>query len=72
MLQKLGTVVSLVGAFMNLNFFFYQGGSIFLNPSDPFDEGISLDLLMVLIQIVIAAFYMDPLQVIRKKLSLGH
>lgn len=60
-LLKLGPIVSLVGAFMTLNFFFYQGGSIFINPSDPFDEGISLDLLMVLIQVAVAAFYLGSL-----------
>lgn len=62
----LGVAVGLVSAFMTLNFFFYQGGSIFLNPSDPFDEGISVDLILFILQLGISLFYYLMLTSVRK------
>jgi thiosulfate dehydrogenase [quinone] large subunit len=47
----LGVSAGIVGALMNLNFLFYQGGSLVLNSNNPFDEGIPLDMFMFLIQI---------------------
>ncbi|WP_304458774.1 hypothetical protein [Alicyclobacillus sendaiensis] len=40
-----------VASFMVLNFFFFQGGSYFINPSDPYDEGIPVDFVLFWIQI---------------------
>ncbi|WP_067934540.1 hypothetical protein [Alicyclobacillus kakegawensis] len=54
---KLGVFTGIVSAFMNLNFFFYQGGSFFVNTSDPFDEGIPIDLIMVFIQVAVAVYF---------------
>ncbi|MDQ0190269.1 hypothetical protein [Alicyclobacillus cycloheptanicus] len=54
---QLGIWVPLVSAFMALNFFLWQGGSVFINPGDPFDEGITIDLMLVLIQVWIAIFF---------------
>ncbi|WP_206832369.1 hypothetical protein [Alicyclobacillus fructus] len=39
-----------VASFMVLNFFFFQGGSYFINPSDPYDEGIPVDFVLFWIQ----------------------
>ncbi|MCL6488824.1 MAG: hypothetical protein K6T76_07810 [Alicyclobacillus mali] len=50
--QKAIAVVTLaVASFMVMNFFFFQGGSYFLNPSDPYDEGIPVDFVLFWIQI---------------------
>ena len=40
-----------IASFMVLNFFFFQGGSYFVNPSDPYDEGIPVDFVFFWIQI---------------------
>lgn len=53
---QLGIWTSIVSAFMAMNFFLWQGGSVFLNPDDPFDEGITIDFMLVLIQLWIAVF----------------
>lgn len=56
-ISTLGISTGLISAFMTLNFFLFQGGSIFLNPSEPFDEGISIDLILFLLQLGISVFY---------------
>ncbi|WP_067621555.1 hypothetical protein [Alicyclobacillus acidiphilus] len=56
-LALVGIWTSIISAFMALNFFLWQGGSLFLNPSDPFDEGITIDLMLVLIQLWMAIFF---------------
>lgn len=55
--STLGIVTGLIGAFMTLNFFFYQGGSVFVNTSDPFDEGIPVDLILALFQLGISLYF---------------
>lgn len=54
---NLGICTSIISAFMVLNFFFFQGGSMFLNPGDPFDEGIPIDFILFLIQLWMAVFF---------------
>ncbi|WP_367306879.1 hypothetical protein [Alicyclobacillus acidocaldarius] len=50
--QRAITAVTLaVASFMVLNFFFFQGGSYFIDPSDPYDEGIPVDFVLFWIQI---------------------
>ncbi|GMA57763.1 thiosulfate dehydrogenase [quinone] large subunit [Alicyclobacillus sacchari] len=49
-----GVVACGVASFMVANFFLLQGGAYFFHPSDPFDEGIPVDLLMLLLQLVLA------------------
>lgn len=66
---KLGIAAGIVSAFMNLNFFFYQGGFYFINPSDPFDEGIPVDLLMLLIECTVAIAF---ILIIRSRKKIAH
>jgi thiosulfate dehydrogenase (quinone) large subunit len=47
---QLGIFSCAVAIFMNLNFLFYESGSIFLSIGDPFDEGVSIDFVMTLIE----------------------
>ncbi|MFB5189856.1 hypothetical protein [Alicyclobacillus fastidiosus] len=68
MIVQLGIWTSIVSAFMALNFFFWQGGSVFLNPGDPFDEGITIDFMLVLIQLWIAVFFFS----IRRRYCAAH
>ena len=53
----IGIWTSIISAFMVLNFFFYQGGAMFLNTGDPFDEGIPIDFILFLMQLFIAIFF---------------
>lgn len=57
LILNLGVWTSAISAFMVLNFFFYQGGSMFLNPGDPFDEGIPIDFILFLVQLWFAIFF---------------
>jgi thiosulfate dehydrogenase [quinone] large subunit len=54
---NLGIWASLISAFMVLNFFFFQGGAMFLNPGDPFDEGIPIDFILFLMQLGMVIFF---------------
>lgn len=56
-IAKLGFWTGLFSAFMVLNFFFFQGGAMFINPGDPFDEGIPIDFILFLMQLWIAIFF---------------
>lgn len=55
----LGAITALAGVFMNLNFFFFEGGAFFLQTSEPFDEGVSIDFLLVLFQLGLAVYYLS-------------
>lgn len=68
-ITKLGIITALVSAFMTLNFYFYQGGSFFISTSDPFDEGIPIDLIMVLIQVVVAFYFWSANKPMKKQLA---
>lgn len=56
-LPRLGMLVTLAAVFLNANFFFFQNGSYFINPGDPFDEGLPVDFCMVFVQLGLFAFY---------------
>lgn len=47
---QLGILSCAIAIFMNLNFLLYEGGAVFLNVGDPFDEGVSLNFIMPLIE----------------------
>ncbi|SIT12216.1 MULTISPECIES: hypothetical protein [Alicyclobacillus] len=49
--RVLGAAVLAVASFMVMNFFFFQGGSYFIDSSDPFDEGIPVDFVLFWIQV---------------------
>lgn len=51
-----GAVAALVGAFMTFNFHLWMGAApvIGVNPANPFDEGVDLDLLLTLALLVYA------------------
>jgi len=55
-LTQLTIVAALVGAFMTFNFHLYMGKSpiALVNPSDPFDEGVDVDLTLTLALLAVA------------------
>lgn len=55
-LTMLSLFAALMGAFMAFNFHLYMGQSpiTLVNPSDPFDEGVDLDLLLTLTLMALA------------------
>lgn len=57
-----GTIAAALGTLMSLSFFFFQGGAFFLNPGDPFDEGIPIDLIFVLLHASIAIYFFKRLK----------
>lgn len=56
-LTLLAVIASLVGAFMTFNFHLYMGRSpiALVNPANPFDEGVDLDLTLTLALLALAA-----------------
>lgn len=65
-MMRLGILTGFASAFMSINFFLYQSGSVFLNPTDPFDEGISIDFILFLMGVGISLYYYLALYSIRK------
>lgn len=57
LMTRIGMAVSLLAAVFNFNFFFYQNGHAFLNPGDPFDEGLPIDFVMALLQVALFFYY---------------
>jgi len=57
-----GAIAAALGALMSLSFFFLQGGAFFLNPGYPFDEGIPIDLIFVLLHASIAIYLFKRLR----------
>lgn len=56
-IAKLGMAASIVSAFLSINIFLYVGGNYFFGQADPFDEGITLDLLMFLVQLALIGYF---------------
>jgi thiosulfate dehydrogenase [quinone] large subunit len=54
---KLGMVATILSTFLSLNMFLFSGDPFFVKPSDPFDESVSLDLMLALMQIVLFAYF---------------
>lgn len=59
-IKTMGVATGILSAFMTLNFFFYQGGPILLSTGHPFDEGIPVALVMVLLQLAVAGRFWTP------------
>lgn len=62
-----GAAAALVGAFMTLNFHLWMGAApvIGVNPANPFDEGVDLDLLLTLALLVyalVSALTVEPVR----------
>lgn len=56
-LAKLGIAASIVSAFLSINIFLYVGGHYFFGQADPFDEGVTLDFLMFLVQLAMIGYF---------------
>ncbi len=54
---KVGVVACAVAVFMNVNFLLYQSGAVFFSIDDPFDEGVSLDFIMTLVECGMSLFF---------------
>lgn len=62
-----GVAAALVGAFMTFNFHLWMGAApvIGVNPTNPFDEGVDLDLLLTLALLayaIVSALTIEPLR----------
>lgn len=58
-LAKIGIFASIISAFLSINIFFYVGGHYFFGQADPFDEGITLDLLLFLIELATIGYFIS-------------
>lgn len=56
LLYRIAIVVGVLAAFVSLNLFFYQGGSFFVNTADPYDEGVSVEIILVLANIAVVVW----------------
>ncbi|MCM2535255.1 hypothetical protein NDK43_26475 [Neobacillus pocheonensis] len=56
-IAKLGFVATIIGAFMNLNYAILGGDTLFVNPDNAFQEAISVDWFMFLMQIILIVYF---------------
>lgn len=54
---KLGLVATILGAFMNLNYALLGGDTLFVNADNAFQEAISVDWFMFLMQITLVIYF---------------
>lgn len=57
LLAKLGLLATIVGAFMNLNYALMGGDTLFVDPGNAFQEAISVDWFMFLMQITLIVYF---------------
>lgn len=56
-IAKLGFVATIIGAFMNLNYAILGGDTLFVNSDNAFQEAISVDWFMFLMQIILIVYF---------------
>lgn len=61
--MKIGIFSCAIAIFMNMNFLFYESGAVFLSTGDPFDEGVSIDFIMTLIECGLSLYFWNMLSV---------
>lgn len=66
-----GLVAAIIALFLSLNIFLYVGAKFFFSTEDPFDEGISLDFIMILMSIVFI-IYFSGMNKIRQSIARNH
>ena len=52
-----GFFASIVAAFMSLNYALLGGDTLFVNPANAFQEGISIDWVLFLIEVTLAVYF---------------
>lgn len=57
LLAKLGFIATIIGAFMNLNYALLGGDTLFVDPGNAFQEAISVDWFMFLMQITLVIYF---------------
>lgn len=56
-LSKLGLIATITGAFLNLNYAILGGDTLFVDPGNAFQEAISVDWFMFLMQITLIVYF---------------
>lgn len=54
---KLGIAASIVSAFLGINIFLFAGGPYFFLQGDPFDGGVTIDLIMFLVSLPFISYF---------------
>ncbi|NRD79948.1 hypothetical protein HPT25_21670 [Bacillus sp. BRMEA1] len=57
LLAKLGLLATIVGAFMSLNYAIMGGDTLFVDPGNAFQEAISVDWFMFLMEITLVIYF---------------
>ena len=57
LLAKLGLLATIIGAFMNLNYTLMGGDTLLVDPGNAFQEAISVDWFMFLMQIALIVYF---------------
>jgi hypothetical protein len=66
-LAKWGLVTSVIAAFYNLTLFLYSGDPFFVNPSAPYEESVSIDLLLALMELVLFYHFYQAIRWIKEE-----
>lgn len=56
-ISTIGLILAILSLILSFNIFLYAGAKFFFSPEEPFDEGISLDFIMVLMSIVFIIYF---------------
>lgn len=70
-LYRVAMATGIIAALASLNLFFYQGGSFFVSTSDPYDEGIPIDFILVLANVAVTVWSYMALRVKPKLYVVG-
>lgn len=56
-ISKLGAFASIIAAFMSLNYAILGGDTLFVDPANAFQEGISIDWVLFLVEVTFAIYF---------------
>lgn len=65
-LSKWGMVASILAVFLSTNVFFFSGDPFFVNPSDPYQEAVSIDLLLALMELTLFSYFYQANRTIKE------
>jgi thiosulfate dehydrogenase [quinone] large subunit len=56
-LRRFGMIASIVAAFMSLNYALLGGDTLFIDPANAFQEGISIDWILFFIEVTLVFYF---------------
>jgi thiosulfate dehydrogenase (quinone) large subunit len=64
-MKQIGIFTCIVAAFMSANYFLLGGDSFFVNQDNAFQEGISIDIILMLIELSLTGYFVATLKQVK-------